>query len=137
MTITASSLQTHRHVCICKQVFPDAAGPVQSGPCIHFAALLVASLAASMHRCPVWAHVAMQSSAAALQQMSGTLPRVLQDSTLQGTAPLIVQSLYAICEHPSCAPQLQKLTLHCCLAVHDNMDAAGIRQLSVVATRTF
>ena len=136
LTTTASSVWPHHHVCTCMQVFPDAAGSVQSRPCIHFAALFIAGLAASMHRDAAWAHVAVQSGAAAQQQMSGTFSRVLQESTFQGIAPLSVQSLYAIYEHPACAPQLQKLILHCCLAVHDDMDAAGIRQLSVMATRT-
>ena len=124
------------HFCMCIQVFPDAAGPLGSRPCISLAALYVAGLATSMHRDAVWAHVAMRFGDAALQQMSDALPTVLQMSTLQGIAPLIVQSLHALYAHPTCDPYLQKLTLHCCLTVHDDMNAAGIRKLSVVATRT-
>ena len=108
-----------------------------SRPCIELAALFVAGLAASMHRDAVWAHVAMQSRAAALHQISVALPRVLQESSFQRNAPLLVQGLYAIHEHPACDPQLQKLVLHCCLAVRDDMDAAGIRQLSALTTRVF
>ena len=108
-----------------------------SRPCTELAALFVAGLAASMHRDAVWAHVAMHSGATALHQMSDALPRVLQESFIQRSAPLLVQSLYTVHEHPACDPQLQKLVLHCCLAVRDDMDAAGIRELSVVATRAF
>ena len=132
----ASSPQPHRHLCMWIQVFPDAAGPLQSWPCLQLAGLFVASLAASMHRDAVWAHVTMQPGAVPLDQMSDALPTVLQDSTMQAIAPLVVQNLYAMYEHPACKVQLQKLILHCCLALRDEMDAAGIRQLSVIATRT-
>ena len=103
---------------------------------MSLAALYVAALAADLHKDAVMTHTSMSSSTAALQLMPCMLLRLLRQSTWREAhvTKMVVERLFAIHGHASCDAQMQHLTLSCLVALHDDLDAADMQQLSAVVT---